>query len=667
MGKAGKAETPAAKKRKAVDAAHQEDSSVTKGPRTRPDRTIEGEVKQAMYDNVRLYTKNMLDCIIVDGQQRKENSRRMNLGKGETGRERITKEKIQCREEGRKTGSLFWKKFRADYGCVASNSKNPALKIAMETVMPEPLWGAFKSCIYQDKRDAFTSQVNAMMSLDETSAKILAKSLFEMSPKKSTAMYHTGMAVIACFSRCDAATTHSDVFEAVRLQVDGWLVEAPREGKLPETPASLKLDEVKLILPLPEVDQILALPAESSLLDVATQLRFVSKGTLLGEALFSSAVKKLASLQFDTMVATHLKRVDRVRTAMTKASYASTLAEMQKAARELDNVDVLKGRHQVNFKYRGLKLQMHMTSLDKRCELALQCRLREQACIGGLVKLLPGEPAVSSSTEKVSWVLTNGFVMPMIKARQHLLDALEESKSSETQEQHGEDVFAVMRLHTKHLHQLDPFWHLDVEVLTALTNHDQSSAILDAWFDAVFAKSTVREAVEESSRMKNSPSSAWALVGTKSEMQQGHDFLQKLMASETVAGNETYTPWVTKVLAKIVEKWLVEVKSSPDEAASSKEAPLIGQPVLEKLYNGYMQTGKAPTKLDELVVLKTWKHLLTDEQETQLIRWRDDILTSTEGAVGSMKASAKGKAAVVKKSKGATDKDYDDAARALFC
>eukprot|EP00971_Amphidinium_carterae_P265940 5275629-Amphidinium_carterae.1 len=59
--------TPVPKKRKAVDTAHAEDASVVKSARARADRTVESEVKQAIYDNVRLYTKNQLDCIVVEG------------------------------------------------------------------------------------------------------------------------------------------------------------------------------------------------------------------------------------------------------------------------------------------------------------------------------------------------------------------------------------------------------------------------------------------------------------------------------------------------------------------------------------------------------------------------------------------------------------------------
>eukprot|EP00971_Amphidinium_carterae_P260796 5173797-Amphidinium_carterae.1 len=51
--KAAVVATPNPKKRKAIDVAHTEDKSVIKGPRTRPDRTIEAEVKQALYDNAR--------------------------------------------------------------------------------------------------------------------------------------------------------------------------------------------------------------------------------------------------------------------------------------------------------------------------------------------------------------------------------------------------------------------------------------------------------------------------------------------------------------------------------------------------------------------------------------------------------------------------------------
>eukprot|EP00971_Amphidinium_carterae_P351702 6492238-Amphidinium_carterae.3 len=156
--------TPAAKKRKAIDLAHTEDKSVIKGPRIRPDRTVEAEVKQALYDNARLFTQNQLDCIVVGGchsqispfqkptlrrkEQRYARVMMHWLGgcftAGETARERVTKEKEACRKENRKTGSLFWRKFRADYGNGSSNSKDPVLKIAPESTMPEPLWSAFK-------------------------------------------------------------------------------------------------------------------------------------------------------------------------------------------------------------------------------------------------------------------------------------------------------------------------------------------------------------------------------------------------------------------------------------------------------------------------------------------------------------------------------------------
>eukprot|EP00971_Amphidinium_carterae_P238998 4744256-Amphidinium_carterae.1 len=298
------------------------------------------------------------------------------------------------------------------------------------------------------------------------------------------------------------------------------------------------------------------------------------------------------------------------------------------------------------FQVQGVRVEdAHDYSIDKRCELALHCRLREQSAIQRLVQLLPGEPPVAAGAEVATWNLEKAFVMPMVKARKHLLDALKEQKSNEDDEQHGEDIFATIRLHTKHLNHLDAFWFLDVALLQALASTDQCSAILSAWFNGVMEKSSVCDAIAESNRIRNSPSSSWAKVGTKSELQQAHEFLENLHASEPIASGALYTPWVTRVLRRMEEKWLIEVKTVEGKAAASTAEVLSSKPVLDKLIAKFTASESMPEKLDELLPLMIWKHLLSDAEETQLIRWRDAILKSTAVAVGSERAVAKPKPA----------------------
>eukprot|EP00971_Amphidinium_carterae_P233593 4635725-Amphidinium_carterae.1 len=158
-------------------------------------------------------------------------------------------------------------------------------------------------------------------------------------------------------------------------------------------------------------------------------------------------------------------------------------------------------------------------------------------------------------------------------------------------------------------------------------------------------KASVSDAIEESSRIRNAPSSSWAKVGTKSELQQAHEFLQNLHASEPIASSASYTPWVTRVLRRMEEKWLIEVKTEEGQAAASTAAVLRGKPVLDKLVAKFTASDSMPTKLDELLPLMIWKHLLSDAEQTQLIRWRDEILKSTAVAVGSARAVAKPKPA----------------------
>eukprot|EP00971_Amphidinium_carterae_P266294 5282375-Amphidinium_carterae.2 len=80
--------------------------------------------------------------------------------------------------------------------------------------------------------------------------------------------------------------------------------------------------------------------------------------------------------------------------------------------------------------------------------------VREQSCIRELAPLLPGEPPVGVA-EVGTWTLQKQLVMPMVRAGQDLMDALRESESNDDEdddgdddEQHGEDVIAILRLHT---------------------------------------------------------------------------------------------------------------------------------------------------------------------------------------------------------------------------
>eukprot|EP00971_Amphidinium_carterae_P266293 5282375-Amphidinium_carterae.1 len=150
-------------------------------------------------------------------------------------------------------------------------------------------------------------------------------------------------------------------------------------------------------------------------------------------------------------------------------------------------------------------------------------------------------------------------------------------------------------------------------MLTGLTSHDQSNAVLDAWHAAVFAKNSVKDALEESGRIKTLPLSSWALVELVELSDNGRE--RDVYALGCKASKRFFND--------IEEKWLVEYLAEPGSAAAvaSSEQPLRGKTVLDS------ELGRS--SLMGIWCLHFKLHLLTDEQETQIKQWRTEILTST--------------------------------------
>eukprot|EP00971_Amphidinium_carterae_P094395 1868974-Amphidinium_carterae.3 len=117
---------------------------------------------------------------------------------------------------------------------------------------------------------------------------------------------------------------------------------------------------------------------------------------------------------------------------VTQKEFIQKLHEVKVAVEGIAGVSALKGRREVVFTYRGIKVPFTVSSIQKEVELCMRLRLRAEACGSGELDALPCENAFVKAVEgQVCWKIGKSLLTAAKKARSHFWDCLREKPEAE--------------------------------------------------------------------------------------------------------------------------------------------------------------------------------------------------------------------------------------------
>ena len=158
----------------------------------------------------------------------------------------------------------------------------------------------------------------------------------------------------------------------------------------------------------------------------------------------------------------------------------------------------------------------------------------------------------------------------------------------------------------------------------------------------------------------------WCRLSVRNELLVAKDMTERMLAKESVMGAQCQTTtWLTTVL-KTLERYICfePVGAQPGAGSSSDGAAVLrGHEALQKRYDEMMTMKER--KMDMLLPFQVWKHLLSQQQQEQILQWRSELLKqggviAKPQRVESKKAPKKNKKTV------ASAEDVDAAALALL-
>eukprot|EP00971_Amphidinium_carterae_P013923 274062-Amphidinium_carterae.2 len=224
---------------------------------------------------------------------------------------------------------------------------------------------------------------------------------------------------------------------------------------------------------------------------------------------------------------------------------------------------------------------------------------------------------------------------------------------------------ACARLHNGTLTKNDAFWEIDVFVLKQLVACG-SELLKSKWQSGFKQGVNLEDAIAFANKLVAGDAFKWSAQAIQSELKTCQGFLQRLKDHEAVADDSQMTTFVTEFLKLLEERFLVEpyiIKNSTS-SSSSTNTPTAAE-ILAKILADHASKSEGKS-LETLVPLSVWRHLLSDEQRSQVVSIRNMLLkTAKEQAPEPAKKpapKAKGKA----KQPANTEAAMDAAALALF-
>eukprot|EP00971_Amphidinium_carterae_P352924 6492773-Amphidinium_carterae.3 len=203
---------------------------------------------------------------------------------------------------------------------------------------------------------------------------------------------------------------------------------------------------------------------------------------------------------------------------------------------------------------------------------------------------------------------------------------------------------------------MDPYFEIDMHLIHYFVGEHGSARAKTMWKEKVFQCSPdAEEALTTLQSFVSSPLFAWTSQSLQGEIQGVHDMVARMRNSTPVleGANDT-TPWMKDIAVKL--QCFIEVEVQPSkkvktESAEQKEEEsertLVGVRALESLFQSLLKKESDDVKLEDLKVFSTWRHLLTETQETKIAELRNALMKTgiMEKPVVKAKAKPKSRAA----------------------
>ena len=152
-----------------------------------------------------------------------------------------------------------------------------------------------------------------------------------------------------------------------------------------------------LVLPTPECTRVMELAAGQPLTKVREECNILYEHCETGKALFSSAIKGIAAKLVEEKITAGLTKLQGD-VAVEEKAVSSTLASLYEDVAKVAGALTLHGRRPVEMCYRGLRIQVLCADPREQCTLALRLAVRERAVVTSVLKELPGESFLSTTT-----------------------------------------------------------------------------------------------------------------------------------------------------------------------------------------------------------------------------------------------------------------------------
>eukprot|EP00971_Amphidinium_carterae_P266543 5287700-Amphidinium_carterae.4 len=232
-----------------------------------------------------------------------------------------------------------------------------------------------------------------------------------------------------------------------------------------------------------------------------------------------------------------------------------------------------------------------------------------------------------------------------------------------------------LRTHQKSQTRLDPNWEMDELILQQVLGDNGGTYFKQAWIRAAipddpYSVGAIDVAIAGSQALLAGNGVKWSQQALKSELSAAEGFLLRIKAKDKMMTTMNLTPWLLNVSKHLEVFCYVEKGAEPvakkesteetEEATASEETYVHGKKALALQYAHWQKPKNKPT-LQNLELFAIWQHLLTDEQSTQVAKWRDGLL---KGVPRTPMPAAKS-AATEKQQKKKAQSDADLQAAAL--
>eukprot|EP00971_Amphidinium_carterae_P037444 736325-Amphidinium_carterae.2 len=225
----------------------------------------------------------------------------------------------------------------------------------------------------------------------------------------------------------------------------------------------------------------------------------------------------------------------------------------------------------------------------------------------------------------------------------------------------------------------DTNWEMDELILQRVLGDNGGTYFKQAWIRAAmpddpYSEGAIDVAIAGSQSLLAGNGVKWSGQALKSELSAAEGFLLRIKGKDKMMTMMNLTPWLLEV-SKLLEVFChVEQEAEPvakkestegsEEGTTSEDKYVHGKKTLALQY-GHWQKPKNKPSLQDLEVFAVWQHLLTDEQASQVAKWRDGLLKGVpKPAMPAAKSSGTEKQQ--KKKKQQSDADLQAAALAFL-